>query len=119
VIEIHYIMNVTNSGSYLSLLPQEVMRHLEKFVQHHSMFQKFDLPDGKSIDICSERFLCTEALFQPSLQQQLDEYMSIQQIIYNSIHRIDISERRTFFLQIVLAGGNTMLPGFAERCQVL
>jgi actin-related protein len=62
------------------------------------------------------RFQCPEYLFQPWL---LDEAArdGIQHIAFHAIQACDASEQPELLDQIVLSGGTTMMPGFAERLQ--
>ena len=76
----------------------------------------YELPDGNKITISHQLFQCTECLFQP-LSQLGREHAGIHQLIHNSIKECDIDVRRDLYSNIILAGGNTMLPGFSERIQ--
>ncbi|XP_042863814.1 actin, clone 302-like isoform X2 [Penaeus japonicus] len=78
-----------------------------------SSLQDYKLPDGQAITIADERFRCPEALFQPSLLSE--NLCGIHQAVYNSIMNCDIDIRRDLFFNIVLTGGTTLTPGFAER----
>ncbi|MCD7459512.1 actin [Datura stramonium] len=57
----------------------------------------------------SERFLCPEPLFRPSLVGK--EVMGIHEKIYNSIMRCDGDVMKDLFANIVLSGGSAMFPG--------
>lgn len=60
-----------------------------------------------------ERFQCPEALFQPSLVGL--EMPGIHELIYQAINKVDLSARKTLMLNILLCGGSTLFPGFADR----
>jgi len=75
----------------------------------------FNLPDGKSVKIGSERFRCTEALFQPSLIGR--DVGGIQHLAFKSIMGCDVDIRKALFENIVLSGGSTCYPGFDGRLQ--
>ncbi len=71
-------------------------------------------PDSiRAFNIGNERFRCPEALFQPQLLGM--ESCGIHEAIYNSVMKCDADIRKELFGNIVLAGGNTMFPGIAER----
>ena len=73
------------------------------------------LPDGKVISIGNERFMCPEALFEPA--QIGMSRTGIVEDAYNSIMKCDIEIRKIMFSNVILSGGSTMFPGFAERIQ--
>jgi len=73
----------------------------------------YKLPDGTHITVGSERFRCSEALFQPSLVYK--EAAGVHEMLFQSITKCDEDIPKDLFSNIVLSGGTTMLPGFAER----
>ena len=73
----------------------------------------YELPDGQTVSIGSERFRCPEALFQPGLIGM--EAPGIHETTYNSIQKCDVDIRRDLYSNIVLSGGSTMYDGIAER----
>jgi actin-related protein len=75
--------------------------------------KSYEMPDGNVIVIGNERFRCPEVLFQPSLIGKEDA--GIHDITFQTITKCDIDVRRELFANIVLSGGTTMFPGFAER----
>ena len=80
-----------------------------------SLEKRYELPDGQVITIDNEQFQSTEALFQPSLLGM--ESAGIHETCYNSIMKCDSDLRKEMYANIVLSGGNTLFPGFAERIQ--
>jgi len=79
-----------------------------------SLIEKsYQLPDGRCIDIGSERFRCGEALFRPSLLGM--EAGGIQETTHSSIFKCDIDIRQELLKNIVLSGGNTLFPGLDHR----
>ncbi|RXW13629.1 hypothetical protein EST38_g12227 [Candolleomyces aberdarensis] len=68
--------------------------------------EPYELPDGTKIVL--------EALFQPSLHG-LDTPMGIHSLVNMSIGRADPSIQTQLYKNIVVAGGNTMFPGFVDR----
>ncbi|KAH3846956.1 actin-like [Dreissena polymorpha] len=73
----------------------------------------YELPDGKVITVGNERFRCAEALFKPHIIGM--EQPSISELVYQSIQKTDIHVRKDLYYNIILSGGSTMFPGFAER----
>jgi len=76
--------------------------------------QSYNLPDGQSVLISDERFMCPEVLFKPNLIG-LEQQGGIHNLIYDSIRKCDMDIRRQFLRNIVLAGGSTLFPGLPER----
>ncbi|KAJ3025515.1 UNVERIFIED_CONTAM: actin [Siphonaria sp. JEL0065] len=77
--------------------------------------RSFELPDGQIITIGNERFRAAEALFRPSLLGM--EAGGVHELTQNSIRKCDIDAVRSLYGNIVVSGGTTMYPGFAERLQ--
>jgi actin beta/gamma 1 len=73
----------------------------------------YELPDGNLVTIGSERFRCSEVLFQPGFMGREDG--GIHDITFQSINKCDIDVRRNLYENIVLSGGTTMFPGIGER----
>ena len=77
--------------------------------------KKYELPDGRVITVAQECFQCPEPLFQPQL---LNIYsVGVHEICNNSIKKCDEDIRKDLYGNIVLSGGNTLFPEFAERME--
>ncbi len=75
----------------------------------------YELPDGRVITVAQECFRCPEPLFQP---QYLNiDSVGIHEICNNSMKKCDEDIHKDLYGNIVLSGGNTLFPGFAERMQ--
>lgn len=74
--------------------------------------KEYELPDGQIIQIGSERFTCSEALFNPSC---VNETKGVHELTLDSIMKCDAETRDSLCSNIVLAGGTTLIPGFSER----
>ena len=76
----------------------------------------FDLPNGqflKNVKLGSERIKCTESLFKPYLAGV--DSNGIHEKIYHSVSKCPADCQKTLYSNIVLSGGTTLLPGFADR----
>ena len=73
----------------------------------------YQLPDGQTINIASERYKAPEILFNPTLIGS--EEMGVADTLVKSIMKSDMDLRPTLFSQVVLAGGSTCTPGFGDR----
>lgn len=72
--------------------------------------QNFKLPDGQSIDLGDERYMCSEILFQ-------EDGVNLGGLIKDSIQSCDIDNRKNLYSEIILSGGTTFLPGFKGRLE--
>ena len=79
------------------------------------LLEKFKLPDGQDIKIERERFEAPEALFNPSLIDV--ERPGLSEMVFQTIQRADIDQRRLYYQNIVLSGGSTMYPGLPTRLE--
>eukprot|EP01012_Entosiphon_sulcatum_P044937 TRINITY_DN59810_c0_g1_i1.p1 TRINITY_DN59810_c0_g1~~TRINITY_DN59810_c0_g1_i1.p1 ORF type:complete len:398 (+),score=73.67 TRINITY_DN59810_c0_g1_i1:34-1194(+) len=77
--------------------------------------QEHKLPDGSVIRVGTERFRCTEVLFQPELISM--EAPPLDELAHKSAVACDIDMRKTLMANVVLAGGNTSMSGIAKRLQ--
>jgi len=82
----------------------------EKEEKNTSMYH---LPDGQIISLGSEKYKCTEILFNP--EKIGLEWPGVHEMVVNSVKSCDIDIRKTMYSSIVVAGGTTMLTGFNER----
>jgi actin-related protein len=81
--------------------------------QSGKLDKTFTLPDGQEILIGQERMQCTELLFHskaPEMQRN-----SLQHLVVDSLMSCGVDTRKDFLSNIVLSGGNTMLPGIVDR----
>ncbi len=78
-----------------------------------SVEKTYEMPDGKKIVIGTERFRCTEPLFDPPLIGI--DAQGIQKIIYSTIIKLDRRLQSEMFQNIILSGGGTMFSGFTDR----
>jgi len=80
---------------------------------------QYELPDGHTIDLGTDRFKIPELMFNPmSLNKKEgneEEYIGLPQMVFNSAARADADIRRELFSSIVLTGGNSLIPQLSER----
>jgi len=72
-------------------------------------------PTHRNIPIGKEQLLGPELLFQPSLFEDTKECDSVQEITYHALSQCEDSIQDTLCKNIVLCGGNTLFPGYADR----
>ena len=85
---------------------------LDKSRKSAELEASFELPDGQTITIGSERFRCPEVLFQPSFLGL--SAPGIADNLFNSICKIDRELRPEIYMNIVIGGANSLFPGFPE-----
>jgi actin-related protein len=78
-----------------------------------SVEKSYELPDGDVITVGNEMFRCPEVLFQPSFLGK--EAWGIHFTTYNSVMKCDKYVHKQLYGNIILSGGTTMYPGFADR----
>lgn len=75
--------------------------------------KSYNLPDGQILTIGRERFECSEVLFKPVLIGIQEK--GIHKAIYESISKFGSTLQNDLYGNIVISGGSTKFPGFAER----
>lgn len=76
---------------------------------------KYQLPDGRQVNLSHERYRATECLFQPNLIDVDQPGMS--EALYQSIEECETDLRAPLRSHIVLSGGTTMYPGLPSRLE--
>lgn len=72
----------------------------------------YSLPDSNTILISKERIQCPEIMFKPLKGL---EAPSVQEIVLETINKVDANLSKDIYNNIFLSGGNTMFEGFQER----
>eukprot|EP01112_Ceratiomyxa_fruticulosa_P009479 TRINITY_DN2466_c1_g1_i1.p1 TRINITY_DN2466_c1_g1~~TRINITY_DN2466_c1_g1_i1.p1 ORF type:complete len:1060 (-),score=243.32 TRINITY_DN2466_c1_g1_i1:239-3418(-) len=75
--------------------------------------REYTLPDGRTVVLGSERFRCPEALFQPEMIGADRKGLHIN--LSDCIQKAPMDNRMDLYEKVVLAGGSTLFPGFAQR----
>jgi actin-related protein len=96
--------------TFIAIDFNEAMRESTESSAHE---MSYELPDGNVLIIGNERFRCPEVLFQPNLIGK--EALGVHDCIFQTVMKCDIDIRRDLFSNIVLSGGTTLFPGFADR----
>ena len=108
-----------------------LQEQLESDARGKSAAAQYRLPDGRTIDIGSERFRAPEILFRPDVvgmyaywslilflfSERLvgEELPGVHDLVMSSVMKTDLDLRRSLFSSIVLSGGSTLFPGFGAR----
>jgi actin-related protein len=78
----------------------------------------FEFPNGFSTSLARMRFQIPECLFDPSQilpTMPTQEFVGIQHLAHAAVQASDGDSRTLLYTNVVLTGGNTLLPGFADR----
>lgn len=115
-----YLFN-TREGRYAAVHMKETCCYVARNFKEENetatntanLTKNYDLPNENAILLNHHRFNCTEAMFDPSRLGV--EAPGIHELIHNAILKSDESIQNELFANIVLAGGNTLFNGFADR----
>lgn len=80
-----------------------------------TLVEKYELPDGRVIQVGQERFEAPEALFDPQLIDV--ESKGLSDMVFDMIQSADMDLRTPFYKNIVLSGGSSMYPGLPSRLE--
>jgi len=124
-----YLMKITTERGYCFTTTSErdIVRHIKEtlcaaaenseaaMTGGATVERSYELPDGQTITVGSERFRVTEALFNPSFLGL--EQPGVHELIFSSIMKCDVDIRKDLFSNIVLCGGTSLFEGLGERLQ--
>jgi len=86
----------------------------------------YELPDGKTIEIGTERFNLPEVLFKPEIASRYPDAPEIRSLtggsvkgisgmVVETIEKCDVDVRRELFSGVVLTGGSSLFRNMRER----
>ena len=110
--ETELVKTIKEDCCYVALNPAEEEKMFRQDARD-DILVPYRLPDGRTIDIGTERFRASEALFRPDLLGL--EWPGIHELVSSAIQRVDTDLRASLWEKVHLAGGSTMLPGFGDR----
>ena len=74
-----------------------------------------ELPDGKRVDLGLERWRIPEQLFGPIAG--LGNFLGLQRMVADAIINSDLDIRKELYSNIIVGGGNSLIPGLLDRLQ--
>jgi actin len=108
--DLELIRTIKEDKCYLS---NDYEKEIEAFRKQGNKYSTFELPDGNRVKIEEEMIKCSEAIFQPSLVNQLSP--GLHHIIYESLLKCEAGVRRELTANIIFCGGNTMIENYVNR----
>ncbi|KAF8196871.1 Actin/actin-like protein [Mycena galopus ATCC 62051] len=79
------------------------------------LVESYQLPDGRTIKVGSERFEAPECMFQPHLVDV--EQPGVAEMLFQTIQNAAVDVRTELYKHIVLSGGSSMYPGLPSRLE--
>jgi actin-related protein len=86
---------------------------MKKYAESSAEDKTYELPDGNTVTLQTQRFRCPEVLFKPLTIGK--EVAGLHEMTFQSIMKCDIDVRKDLYANIVMSGGSTMFPGIADR----
>ncbi|XP_078061851.1 actin-1-like [Mustelus asterias] len=108
--EMHIVRNIKETCCYVAQDFNE-----EMVANENDYLTDYELPDGHIITIGNERFRCPESLFKPEMVGLTDP--GLHALAMKSLEKCEADYQPELLNNIVLSGGSSMFPGFAERIQ--
>ncbi|XP_054994196.1 actin-like protein 10 [Sorex araneus] len=102
---------ITQLKKHCCYVSQDFERDLRDPDRQHPA--SFCLASGYPVCLSSERFRCPEPIFQPGLLGQSGP--GLPTLAFQALQKVPTTLRGRLANTVVLAGGSTLFPGFAER----
>jgi len=77
--------------------------------------KEYTLPDNSKLTVKEAQFSAPELLFRPIMAG--NSGFGVHQLIEQAFNAVDVETRNDMIENIVLSGGNTLFPNFAERLE--
>lgn len=88
---------------------------LKNAAEGGNALDEYKLPDGSTINIGSEKFVCPEALFQPAMISR--DVSGLADSVFHAISKCDADIRKELYGNILLAGGTCMVKRLKGRLE--
>lgn len=118
--EHHFVRELKESDQHVvqvntdeNITPEEICARWLEPAREKQFEVEYMLPDGQSFIIGREKLQCTEMLFHPPLVGK--EALGISEMVWDSLNSCERDVKKDMYSNLVLVGGNTMLPGFQQR----
>ena len=108
--DIDQVRKIKEGCCYLALDP---LKEAHLFTDTTALNQDYKLPDGNWVTVRAERYQAAEVLFYPGLLGK--EEFNIADIVVDSFAETPEDYKVELASNVLLSGGTTMLPGFAQR----
>lgn len=103
----------------LCYIPTNIDEERHVYSCTHSLDKRLVLPDGCLVIVGAERFLAGEIMFHPKYMNEASlELVGVSRLIGESVESCAVDLRSEMLNNILLAGGNTCLRGFADRIRI-
>ncbi len=96
-----------------SFVSSQLEADMNESINKLTFTKSFTLPDGQSVALNSERFVCPEALFSPNFVGSKSP--GIHVAVKQSIGKCGEEMRSKLYQNIVLSGGNTLFRRITDR----
>ena len=111
--EMEIVRDIKEKLCYFALDYKQELEKAKKMPK--AIAATYELPDGSILEIVEERFQAPEIMYHP-IWVGLED-LPLHELVYDSIMATDIDVRPNMYSNIVLSGGNTLIPNFAERLE--